>query len=241
MFDRLRNLLRSPEAKASRTARLIAFETGGRARWTPRDYAALTREGFMQQRHRAPRREAGRRERRACVLLRLRGRGRARPRIRCSISSTRPNPRQDGAGLSRGALRLSAARRQRLCRSGDARRRGRQRGARALRAAARPHARGARRRRLAGGLRLHASAAAPCASTQDARPLPPILHLTLVPSARRSLRPGPLEAAAVAVDIHNAAANWNKALLDNAARPSGALVYAAPRGRNALRRASSSG
>ena len=35
----------------------------------------------------------------------------------------------------------------------------------------------------------------------------------------------PLEAAAMGVDIHNAAANWNKALLDNAARPSGALVF----------------
>jgi HK97 family phage portal protein len=32
-------------------------------------------------------------------------------------------------------------------------------------------------------------------------------------------------AAAGAVAIHNAAATWNKALLDNAARPSGALVY----------------
>ena len=30
---------------------------------------------------------------------------------------------------------------------------------------------------------------------------------------------------AAAIDIHNAAAGWNKALLDNAARPSGALVY----------------
>ena len=40
----------------------------------------------------------------------------------------------------------------------------------------------------------------------------------------------PLEAAAQALDIHNAAARWNKALLDNAARPSGALVY---RGRTA--------
>ncbi len=40
----------------------------------------------------------------------------------------------------------------------------------------------------------------------------------------------PLEAAAVAVDTHNAAAKWNKALLDNAARPSGALVYDGPEG-----------
>lgn len=36
---------------------------------------------------------------------------------------------------------------------------------------------------------------------------------------------GCLGAAAAAVAIHNAAARWNKALLDNAARPSGALVY----------------
>ncbi|HEV2865826.1 MAG TPA: phage portal protein [Allosphingosinicella sp.] len=37
---------------------------------------------------------------------------------------------------------------------------------------------------------------------------------------------GCLGAAAGAVAVHNAAARWNKALLDNAARPSGALCYA---------------
>lgn len=36
---------------------------------------------------------------------------------------------------------------------------------------------------------------------------------------------GALQAAWQAVLIHNAATNWNRALLDNAARPSGALVY----------------
>ena len=36
---------------------------------------------------------------------------------------------------------------------------------------------------------------------------------------------GCLGAAAGAVEVHNAAAKWNRALLDNAARPSGALVY----------------
>jgi HK97 family phage portal protein len=35
----------------------------------------------------------------------------------------------------------------------------------------------------------------------------------------------PIEAAAFGIDIHNAAGAWNKALLDNAARPSGALVF----------------
>jgi HK97 family phage portal protein len=38
---------------------------------------------------------------------------------------------------------------------------------------------------------------------------------------------GCLGAAAGAVAVHNAAAKWNKALLDNAARPSGALIYEA--------------
>ena len=35
----------------------------------------------------------------------------------------------------------------------------------------------------------------------------------------------PLEAAAQAVDIHNEGGRWAKALLDNSARPSGALIY----------------
>lgn len=35
----------------------------------------------------------------------------------------------------------------------------------------------------------------------------------------------PLQAAAMAVDVHNSASRWSKALLDNAARPSGALVW----------------
>ena len=34
-----------------------------------------------------------------------------------------------------------------------------------------------------------------------------------------------LQAAAAAVDVHNAASAWSKALLDNAARPSGAIIY----------------
>jgi HK97 family phage portal protein len=36
----------------------------------------------------------------------------------------------------------------------------------------------------------------------------------------------PLEAAARSIDTHNSASAWNKAMLDNAARPSGALVFA---------------
>jgi HK97 family phage portal protein len=35
----------------------------------------------------------------------------------------------------------------------------------------------------------------------------------------------PLEAAATALDVHSSASKWSKALLDNAARPSGAIVF----------------
>ena len=40
----------------------------------------------------------------------------------------------------------------------------------------------------------------------------------------------PVQAAQCALETHDAAANWNRALLDNAARPSGALVYSGPDG-----------
>jgi HK97 family phage portal protein len=43
-----------------------------------------------------------------------------------------------------------------------------------------------------------------------------------------------LQAAAQAVDVHNAASRWSKALLDNAARPSGAIVYRGAEGQGAL-------
>ncbi|MHA3914581.1 phage portal protein [Halovulum sp. GXIMD14793] len=53
----------------------------------------------------------------------------------------------------------------------------------------------------------------------------PVLHV-------RSFHPqddhyglSPMQAAASALDVHNAASRWSKALLDNAARPSGAIVY----------------
>ena len=60
--------------------------------------------------------------------------------------------------------------------------------------------------------------------------VPPILHLTFFHPLDDHYGLAPIEAAAVALDTHNAAARWNKALLDNAARPSGALVYAGPEG-----------
>lgn len=63
---------------------------------------------------------------------------------------------------------------------------------------------------------------------------PPICHI-------RSFHPqddhygfSPMQAAAQALDVHNSASRWSKALLDNAARPSGAIVYKGADGQGSL-------
>jgi HK97 family phage portal protein len=63
-------------------------------------------------------------------------------------------------------------------------------------------------------------------------PAPPILHLAQFHPLDDYYGFPPLEAAQVSLDVHNAASGWNKALLDNAARPSGALVYKGENGGN---------
>jgi len=59
-----------------------------------------------------------------------------------------------------------------------------------------------------------------------------ILHLALFNPVSEINGLSPLSSAHMALDIHNSASNWNKALLDNSARPSGALVYASSGGEN---------
>ena len=61
----------------------------------------------------------------------------------------------------------------------------------------------------------------------DGEGIPPLLHLKVFDPLDDHYGMAPLAAAQVALDIHNSASAWNKALLDNSARPSGALVYAA--------------
>ena len=61
---------------------------------------------------------------------------------------------------------------------------------------------------------------------RDALGRPGLVHLKGVHPLDDHYGLGCLGAAAGAVAVHNAAAKWNKALLDNAARPSGALTYA---------------
>ncbi|HZT27392.1 MAG TPA: phage portal protein [Pseudolabrys sp.] len=230
MFDRLKRLLRPAEQKNSRIARIIALEGSGRPRWTPRDYAALSREGYARNAivHRAVRLVAesvgslsfvlyeGARELTAHPLLDL---------------VARPNPRQDGASL----LEAVAAH---LLLAGNA----------YLEAVGvqGPGEGGGQSVRELYALRPDRMKVVPgpngwpqaydytvggaTVRFEQSAPQPPILHLTLFNPVDDYYGLAPLEAAAVAVDTHNAAAAWNKALLDNSARPSGALVFTGPDG-----------
>jgi HK97 family phage portal protein len=62
-------------------------------------------------------------------------------------------------------------------------------------------------------------------AAKDGLARPGLVHLRSAHPLDDHYGLGCLGAAAGAVAVHNAAAKWNKALLDNAARPSGALVH----------------
>ena len=62
-------------------------------------------------------------------------------------------------------------------------------------------------------------------AARDGLGRPSLMHLKAMHPLDDHYGLGCLGAAAGAVAIHNEATRWNKALLDNAARPSGALVY----------------
>lgn len=61
---------------------------------------------------------------------------------------------------------------------------------------------------------------------------PGLLHLKLFHPLDDHSGLSPLSSAGAALDLHNASAQWNKALLENSARPSGALVYQPKEGGN---------
>ena len=56
-------------------------------------------------------------------------------------------------------------------------------------------------------------------------PVSPVCHIKTFHPQDDHYGLSPFQAAAMALDVHNSASRWSKSLLDNAARPSGALVY----------------
>ncbi|UZE47605.1 phage portal protein [Rhodopseudomonas sp. P2A-2r] len=229
MFNRLKAYLAPPEAKASRTARLLAYESGGRARWTPRDYAALAREGFVGNAvvHRAVRLIAENAA--ACPFLVFDGASEREAHPLWQLL-TRPNPRQDGGVffemlyahlLLAGNAYIEAVSPNEAVRQHDVRELYALRPDR-MKVVPGPDGWAEAYEYSVGGRSVRFD--------QLASMVPPILHLTFFHPLDDHYGLAPIEAAAVALDTHNAAAKWNKALLDNAARPSGALVYAGPEG-----------
>lgn len=223
MLHRLKRLLGPAEQKASRTTRLIQLESPGRARWTPRDYAALAREGFAANAivHRAIKLVA---ENVGSLTFLVYEGAQALDQHPLAALLARPNPRQDGPGLLEAVTAY-------LLISGNA-----YIEAVSLDGAVRElYALRPDRMRVVPGPDGWAQAYEYAVAGRTMRfeqtgPVPPILHLALFNPLDDHYGLGALEAAAVAIDTHNAAAAWNKALLDNAARPSGALVYVGPDG-----------
>ncbi|WP_417603467.1 phage portal protein [Primorskyibacter flagellatus] len=65
-------------------------------------------------------------------------------------------------------------------------------------------------------------------------PVSPICHIKSFHPQDDHYGLSPMQAAAMALDVHNSASRWSKALLDNAARPSGAIVYKGAEGQGSL-------
>lgn len=215
---------RRREAKSHPAGSLVALHAGGRAVWSARDPATLAREGYPKNPvvHRAVRMVA---EALGGVPLALSEGDRELDRHPLLDLLARPNARQGKAGL----LEAVAAH---LLTAGDAYLEvvsieGEPRELHALR----PD-----RMRLEAGpdgwpeAYEYRVGATVVRYDQRAEPVAPILHLCLFNPLDDHFGLSPLEPAAAAVDLHNAASAWNKALLDNAARPSGALIYKGPEG-----------
>jgi len=64
--------------------------------------------------------------------------------------------------------------------------------------------------------------------------LKPVLHIKMFHPTDDHYGLSPMQSAAVALDVHSSACRWSKALLDNAARPSGAIVYKGTDGQGTL-------
>lgn len=215
-----------PEAKASRTAALIAFQSGGRPAWTPRDYRALAREGFMRNAvvYRSVRMIAEAAASAPLLLYDGAAELDAHPLLDLLA---RPNRRQAGRefreALYGHLLVAGNAYVEAVALDGEVRE---------------IHALRPDRMKVVPGSDGWPEAyeyAVGGRTVRFADPgggLPPILHVALFHPADDHYGFAPLEAAATALDIHNAAGAWNKALLDNSARPSGALVYQAKEGGN---------
>lgn len=214
-----------PSQKASTFTRFLAFDTFGQAAWTTRDFASLAREGFQQNAiaYRCVRLIA---ESAAAVPFLLYEGARELDSHPLLQLLARPNSLQSGPEFLEAWLGF-------LLIAGNSyaevvELRGEPRELHVLR----PD-----RMRVVpaenGWPAAYEYSVAGRVVRFETHPITrrqPILHMRLFHPLDDHYGQSPIEAAAFGIDIHNAAGAWNKALLDNAARPSGALVYSGPEG-----------
>lgn len=220
VFDFLRRAERvAPEQKASATGRVVAFGLSGRSVWSARDTASLVRNGFQGNPvgFRAVKLIA---EAAAALPLVLQDAERRYEQHPVLDLVRRPNPAQGRADLFEAVY-------AQLLLSGNAYLEAVPGGG-----------------KVPGELHVLRSDRMSLVPGADGWPVAydykvggrvhrfdmtgegvPVCHI-------RSFHPqddhygfAPMQAAAVALDVHSAASAWSKALLDNAARPSGAIVY----------------
>lgn len=228
MFDFLRRREAAPEQKASATGRVVAWGSSGRVAWSPRDAVSLTRSGFQGNpvAFRAVKMIAeaagalplicqdGERRYDVHPVLGLIGRpngaqGRAEFLEALYgfllLSGNGYVEAVPGAGAVPGELHVLRSDRMALVPGADGW------------PVAYEYTVGGRAHRFALG-----------------EGPSPVCHIKAFHPQDDHYGFSPLQAAAVAIDVHNAASSWSKALLDNAARPSGAIIYKGPDGASSL-------
>ncbi len=221
MANLLSRLFRAaPEEKVSRVAPLIALAGMGRPQWTDSDPVALTRLGYGNNPvvFRCVRMVA---EAAASIPVYIRAYASTDEEHPLEALMARPNPRQGGRDLMEevyaNMLLNGNAYVEMVAEGGVPRELYSLRPDR-VRIIPGPD----------GWAEAYEYSAGPHATVLrcDGEGVPCVLHLKFADPLGDHYGLAPLAAARTPLDIHNAASAWHKALLDNSARPSGALVYA---------------
>jgi HK97 family phage portal protein len=219
----------SPEAKASAAAPVVAFHGAGRVAWSARDTSTLTRVGFLNNPvgFRCVKIIAEAAATVPVVVQDAERRFEAHPVLKLLAA---PNPGQGGTALMESFF-------GHLLLSGDG----------YLEAAGEDISGGPRElyvlrsdrmKVVQGGdgwpVAYEYSAGARKHTFDMRQDRVPVLHVKSFHPQDDHYGLSPMEAAAGAVDVHNSANTWSKSLLDNAARPSGAIVYKGADGQGSL-------
>jgi HK97 family phage portal protein len=205
----------APEAKASAAGPVVAWQTGGRVAWSPRDTVTLTRTGFSGN-------PVGFRsvkliaEAAAALPLVLQDQAQRYDTHPMLSLMRRPNAAQGRAELMEslfGQLLLSGNAYVEAVQAEDG-------------LPVELHILRSDRMSVVPGADGWPKAYDYTAGGKTHRfPADAICHIKSFHPQDDHYGFSPMQAAAMAIDVHNSASRWSKSLLDNAARPSGALVW----------------